>query len=81
LEIHTPKKGEYALIDKVVLGIMGNITTLRNKTISNPCLTQPPTDLTVPDMEDKSTVIRKPESIIENQDQDNELKRRLPHHV
>lgn len=52
-EVETQKEGDYVLIDKVVLGIMGNITALKGKKIENPCLTSPLTDDTPPDMEEK----------------------------
>lgn len=40
-QVSTPKAGEYALIDKVVLGIMGNITALKGRKIDRPCSTRP----------------------------------------
>lgn len=64
-EISTPEVGDYALIDKVVLGIMSNITTSKKRRINNPCLTTPLTAATT-NMTDVET------------DDDNELRRRGP---
>lgn len=56
-EVNTTKFGHYAMVDKIVLGIMGNITALRKRTI-NPCLTislVPPEEEKKLDVEIKNT--------------------------
>ncbi|CAL8109793.1 unnamed protein product [Orchesella dallaii] len=68
IKISTENEGEFALVDKVVMGVMGNVTQLQGRTL-NPCLTSPPQgssgsqgDEMAPDMLTKSPTPDQPKT-------------------